>query len=209
MIDWVMPPQTVVALYIYRVGRSCPARNPFTTRNPQGLLNSTQTRGPPVRPVRPTGQTGVAIAGSATRHPTGQTVEGHQSDQWYQPDRPCAKFGSNRRSTPRRSVLPSLLPDDLSVMLQKINPSVVAGPARPAARKIDVSHNCSRWQRPLCPSQLATSSFRGHSPTVFSNAVATTTSARLKSRRCLRRQVDTTRTSSDWHVSNLVSMATS
>jgi hypothetical protein len=30
MIDWVMPPQTVVALYIYRVGRSCLARNPFT-----------------------------------------------------------------------------------------------------------------------------------------------------------------------------------
>jgi hypothetical protein len=80
MIDWVMPPQTVVALYIYRVGRSCPARNPFTTRNSQGLLNSTRTRGPPVRPVRPTGQTGVAVAGSATRRPTGQTVKGHWSD---------------------------------------------------------------------------------------------------------------------------------
>jgi hypothetical protein len=53
MIDWVMPPQTIVALYIYRVGRSCPARNPFTARNSQGLLNSTRTRGPPVRPVRP------------------------------------------------------------------------------------------------------------------------------------------------------------
>jgi hypothetical protein len=38
-----MPPETVVALYIYRVGRSCPARNPFTTRNPQVLLNSTRT----------------------------------------------------------------------------------------------------------------------------------------------------------------------
>jgi hypothetical protein len=68
-----MPPQTVVALYIYRVGRSCPARNPFTTRNSQGLHNSTRTRGPPVRPVWPTGQTCVAIAGSATRHPTGLT----------------------------------------------------------------------------------------------------------------------------------------
>jgi hypothetical protein len=71
--------------------------NPFTTRNSQGLLNSTQTRGPPVRPVRPTGQTGVAVAGLATRRPTGQTVEGHQSDRWCQPDRPCAKFGCEQR----------------------------------------------------------------------------------------------------------------
>jgi hypothetical protein len=88
-----MPPQTVMALYIYRVGRSCPARNPSTTRNSQALRNSTQTRGPPVRPVRHTGQTGVAVAGSVTRHPTGQTVVGHRSDRWCQPDRPCAKFG--------------------------------------------------------------------------------------------------------------------
>jgi hypothetical protein len=90
MIDWVMPPQTVVGLYIYRVGRSWPARNPFTTRNSQGLHNSTRTRGPP---VRPTGQTGVAVAGSAIRRPTGQTVEGHRSDRWRQPIRLCAKFG--------------------------------------------------------------------------------------------------------------------
>jgi hypothetical protein len=62
MIDWVMPPQTVVALYIYRVWRSCPARNPITTRNSQGLLDSTRTWGQLVRPVRPTGQTRVAIA---------------------------------------------------------------------------------------------------------------------------------------------------
>jgi hypothetical protein len=62
MIDWVIPPQTAVALYIYRVGRPSPAKNPFTTRNSQGLHNSTRTRGPPVRPVRPTGQTGVAVA---------------------------------------------------------------------------------------------------------------------------------------------------
>jgi hypothetical protein len=74
MIDWVIPPQTAMVLYIYRVGRSCPARNPFTTRNSLGLLNSTRTRGPPVRPVRPTGQTGVAVAGSATGRPSGQTV---------------------------------------------------------------------------------------------------------------------------------------
>jgi hypothetical protein len=93
MIDWVMPPQTVVALYIYRVGTSCPARNPFTAQNSQGLLNSTWIRGPSVRPVRPTGQTGVAVARSATRSPTGQIVERHRSDQWCQPDRRCANFG--------------------------------------------------------------------------------------------------------------------
>jgi hypothetical protein len=100
MIDWVMPPQTAVTLYIYRLGRSCPARNPFTTRNSQGLLNSTQTQGPPVRPVRPTGETGVAVARSATRRPTGQTVKGHRSDQWRQPDRPCAKFGCEQDRWP-------------------------------------------------------------------------------------------------------------
>jgi hypothetical protein len=88
-----MPPQTVVALYIYRVGRSCPTRNPFTARNLQGLLNSTWTRGPSVRPVTPTGQTGVAVVGSTTRHSTGQTVEEHRSERRRQPDRPCAKFG--------------------------------------------------------------------------------------------------------------------
>jgi hypothetical protein len=93
MIDLVMPPPTAVALYISRVGRSCPARNHFTTRNSHGLLNSTRTQGPSVRPVRPTGQTGVAVAGLATRRPIGQTVKGHRSDQWRQPDRPCAKFG--------------------------------------------------------------------------------------------------------------------
>jgi hypothetical protein len=49
----VIPPQTVVTLYIYRVGRSCPARNPFTARNSQGLLYSTRTRGPLIRPVWP------------------------------------------------------------------------------------------------------------------------------------------------------------
>jgi hypothetical protein len=61
MIGWVMPPQTAVALYIYRAGRSCPARNPFTARNSQELLNSTRTRGPPVRPTGLTG--GVSLIG--------------------------------------------------------------------------------------------------------------------------------------------------
>jgi hypothetical protein len=100
MIDWVMPPQTTLALYIYRVGRPYPARNPFTTRNSQGLLKSTQTQGPSVRLVRPTGQTVVAVAGSATRCPTGQTVKGHRSDRWRQPDRPCAKFGCKHMPPP-------------------------------------------------------------------------------------------------------------
>jgi hypothetical protein len=99
MIDWVKPPQTAVALYIYRVERSCPTRNPFTTRNSQGLLNSTWTRGAPVKLVKPTGPTGVAVAGSATRRPTDQTVEGHRSDRWRQPDRPCAKFGCEHNLT--------------------------------------------------------------------------------------------------------------
>jgi hypothetical protein len=35
----------------------------------------------------------VAVAGSTTRHPTGQTVEEHLSERRRQPDRPCAKFG--------------------------------------------------------------------------------------------------------------------
>jgi hypothetical protein len=93
MIDWVIAHQPAMTLYIYIGGRSCPARNPFTSRNSLGLLNSTRTRGPPVRSVKPTSQTGQAIAGSATGPPTGQTVQGHQSDQWRQPDRLCANFG--------------------------------------------------------------------------------------------------------------------
>jgi hypothetical protein len=92
-----MPPQTAVALYIYRVGRSCPARNPFTARNSQGLLNWTRIRGPP---VRPTGQTGVAVARAAIRRPIGQTVEGHRSDRWRQPDRPRANFGCEQLDRP-------------------------------------------------------------------------------------------------------------
>jgi hypothetical protein len=81
MIDWVIPSQT--ALYIYRVGRSCPARNPFTSWISLGLLNSTRTQGPPVRPVRP----------------TGQTVEGHRSDRWRQPDQLCSNFGCEQDVT--------------------------------------------------------------------------------------------------------------
>jgi hypothetical protein len=53
--------------------------------------------------------------------------------------------------------------------------------------KIDDSHNCSWRQGPLCRGQLAPSTFRGHLPTAF-NKATTTTSARLRSCRCLRRQ---------------------
>jgi hypothetical protein len=83
-----------------------------------------------------------------------------------------------------------LLPDDL--WLQKINPRVVAGPAWPAVLKIDVLHNCSRRQGRLCPRQPAPSTFRGHSPTMFSNAATTTPSARLRSRRRPLQQLSTT-----------------
>jgi hypothetical protein len=84
-----------------------------------------------------------------------------------------------------------------------------SSPAQPAVLKIDVSHNYSRGQRPLCPRQLAPLTFHGHSPTALSNAATTTTSARLRSRYRRHRQVDTTHTSSDRHVSNLASTATS
>jgi hypothetical protein len=51
-------PQSVVALYIYRVGRSCPARKSFYKPNLSGLLNLARNWGAPVRPVMGTGQTG-------------------------------------------------------------------------------------------------------------------------------------------------------
>jgi hypothetical protein len=90
MIDWVMSPRMAVALYIYRVGRSCLARNPFhnlkSARTPQFCSDSRSSS----QTVRPTGQIGVAITGSATRRHNGQTVEGYRSDRWRQPDRPCA-----------------------------------------------------------------------------------------------------------------------
>jgi hypothetical protein len=79
-----MPPQTAVTLYIYRVVRSCPARNPVTTWNSQGLLNSTRTW------VHRSDRCGRCRIGYKTPHRSGQTVEGHR---WCQPDRPCAKFG--------------------------------------------------------------------------------------------------------------------
>jgi hypothetical protein len=47
-----------VALYIYRLGRSCPAKKSIFKPNLSGLLNLAQNQGAPVRPVVGTGQTG-------------------------------------------------------------------------------------------------------------------------------------------------------
>jgi hypothetical protein len=47
-----------VALYIYRVRRSCLARKSFYKTNLSGLLNLARNRGAPVRLVMGTGQTG-------------------------------------------------------------------------------------------------------------------------------------------------------
>jgi hypothetical protein len=62
-------------------------KNPGHHRTPQFYSNSGST-----------GQTGVAVAGLATGCPTGQTVQGHQSDWWHQPDRLYANFGCKHTS---------------------------------------------------------------------------------------------------------------
>ena len=58
-------PQSAMTLYIYRVGKTYPARN--LVYRSKSIKNSNYSRIPPrlVRPVRPTGQTGRAPAGSA------------------------------------------------------------------------------------------------------------------------------------------------
>jgi len=50
--------QSAVILYIYRVGKTYPARNPVYRS--KFIKNSNCTRTPPrqIRPIRPTGQTG-------------------------------------------------------------------------------------------------------------------------------------------------------
>ena len=54
-----------MTLYIYRVGKTYPARNPVYRS--KSIKNSNYSRTPrPVRPVGPTGQIGRASAGSAT-----------------------------------------------------------------------------------------------------------------------------------------------
>jgi hypothetical protein len=50
-----------VALYIYRLGRSCPARKSFYKPNLSGLLNLARNRGALVRPVMGTGSPGMQI----------------------------------------------------------------------------------------------------------------------------------------------------
>jgi hypothetical protein len=56
LIDWI--PQSAVALYIYRAGRSCPTRKSFyKSKSIRTPLFGSDT-GAPVRPVRSTGQTG-------------------------------------------------------------------------------------------------------------------------------------------------------
>ena len=59
-------PQSAVTLYIYRVGKTYPARNPVYRS--KSIKNSNYSRIPlrPVRPVGPTGQIGRASAGQAT-----------------------------------------------------------------------------------------------------------------------------------------------
>jgi hypothetical protein len=89
MIDWVMPPQTAATFIFIGWGGLAPQGilyNSKFARTPQFYSDS----GPPVRLVR---SDRCAVIVSATRHPTGQTVEEHRSDRWHQPDQPCAKFG--------------------------------------------------------------------------------------------------------------------
>jgi hypothetical protein len=57
LIDWI--PQSVVALYIYRVGRSCPSRKSFYKPKSMRTPCFGSDTGAPVRPVRCTDHTGV------------------------------------------------------------------------------------------------------------------------------------------------------
>ena len=50
--------QSAVTLYIYRVGKTYPARNPVYRSKSIKNSNCTRTPPRPVRPVGPTGQTG-------------------------------------------------------------------------------------------------------------------------------------------------------
>ena len=51
-------PQSAVTLYIYRVAWTYPTRNPIYRYKSMKISSCTQTLLGPVRPVRPTGQTG-------------------------------------------------------------------------------------------------------------------------------------------------------
>ena len=56
LIDWMS--QSAVALYIYRVGGTYPARNPVYISKSNKILICARTPHRLVRPVGPTGQTG-------------------------------------------------------------------------------------------------------------------------------------------------------
>ena len=55
LIDWI--PQSAMTLYIYRVGWTCPARNPITRFKSMKITSCTRTLLGPVRLVGPTDQT--------------------------------------------------------------------------------------------------------------------------------------------------------
>ena len=79
-------PQSAVTLYIYRVGKIYPTRNPVYISKSIKNSNYSRTPSKPVRPVGPTGQTGRAPAGSATAP--------DRSDRLARPVRPVdANFG--------------------------------------------------------------------------------------------------------------------
>ena len=61
-----LDPQSAVTLYIYRVGKTYPARNLVYRSKSIKNPNNSRTPPRPVRSVGPTGQTGRAPAGSAT-----------------------------------------------------------------------------------------------------------------------------------------------
>ena len=92
LIDSIgLSPQSAVTLYIYRVGKTYPARNPVYRS--KFIKNSNYSRTPPrpIRPVGPTGQTGRAPAGSATAP--------DRSDRLARPVRPVdANFGCQHMS---------------------------------------------------------------------------------------------------------------
>ena len=54
-------PQSAVTLYIYRVGKTYPARNPVYRSKSMKNPSCTRTLPRPVRPVGPTGQTGRSL----------------------------------------------------------------------------------------------------------------------------------------------------
>ena len=51
-------PESTVTLYIYRVGWTYPTRNPIYRSKSMKISNCIRTLHGPVRPARPTGQTG-------------------------------------------------------------------------------------------------------------------------------------------------------